>query len=60
MKDLSKNKNNNYIYYRYYIILKNNNLNRGIKNAIYLTIILLNNIRESIISLAIILYKLSK
>ena len=60
MKDLSKNENNDYIHYRYYIILKNNNLNKDVKNAIYFTIILLDNIRKSIISLIIILYKLNK
>ena len=60
MKDLFKNEDNDYIYYRYYISFKNNNLNKDIKNAIYFTIILLDNIRKSVISLIIILYKLNK
>ena len=60
MRDLFKNEDNDYTRYRYHIILKDNNLNEGVKNAVYLTIILLNNIRESVIFLAIILYKLSE
>ena len=54
------NNNNDRTQYHYRIILKNENLNKNIRNAIQLISLLLNKIKENVTYLIIIIYKLNE
>ena len=60
IKNLFENKNDDRIQYRYRTILKNDNLNEEIKNAIQMTSLLLNEIRENLTYLITIMYELNE
>ena len=60
VKNLLINNNNNRTQYHYRIILKNENLNKNIRNAIQLISLLLNKIKENVACLIIIIYKFNE